>query len=149
MERVAAAAGGSAPFLREYLSFGRSPAKDVPRGTALLRKEQRHGVEAMTLTGRRRTVGEHVTEMTAAARTDLFHAHHSVAGVAHPPDVPLVERLEEARPAGTGVELGIRPEEWQTAKPAGVDPVFVVVQKHPTERGFGTVSEQDVPLVRC
>src|SRR5580693_4784145 len=86
--------------------------------------------------------------MTAAARADLFHARHSVARITHPPNVPLVERLEEARPPGTGIELGARSEERQPAKPTGVDAVFVVIQKHPAEGGFRTVSEQDVPLIR-
>lgn len=102
----------------------------------------------MTLTSRRRTVREHVSQMTGAPCADLFHARHSVARITHPPNVPLVERLEEARPPGTGIELGARPEERQPAKPACVDAVFVVIQKHPTEGGFGTVSEQDVPLIR-
>src|SRR5580700_2204947 len=86
--------------------------------------------------------------MTAAARADLFHARHSVARITHPPDVPLVERLEEARPPGTGIELGARSEERQPAKPACVDALFVVIQEQPTEGGFRTVSEQHVPLIR-
>src|SRR5580693_5650051 len=86
--------------------------------------------------------------MPAAARADLFHARHSVAGITNPPDVPLVERLEEARPPGAGIELGARSEERQPAKPACVDALFVVIQKQPTEGGFRTVSEQHVPLLR-
>jgi hypothetical protein len=102
----------------------------------------------MTLARWRRAVRKNVPEMAAAARTDLFHADHSVASVAHTPNVCLVVGLEEARPTRTGVEFRTRPEERQTTKTAGVDAILVVVEKHPTEGGLGAVLEQDVSLLR-
>ncbi len=59
----------------------------------------------MTLAGRRRAVLKNVPEMARAARTDIFHAEHSIASVAHPPNVCLVIGLEEAWPTRTGVEF--------------------------------------------
>jgi hypothetical protein len=70
----------------------------------------------MTLAGRRRALPENVPEMTPAACTDFFHADHSTASVAHPPNVCLVIGLEKAWPTRAGVEFGTRPEERQTAK---------------------------------
>lgn len=65
----------------------------------------------MTLTRRRRPVRKNVPEMAAAARTDLFHTDHSIAGVAHPPNVGFVIGLEKAGPSRAGVEFRTRPEE--------------------------------------
>ena len=102
----------------------------------------------MTLAGRRRAVRKNVPEMAPAACTDLFHADHSIASVAHPPNVCLVIGLEEAWPTRTGVEFRTRPEERQTTKAARVDAILVVVEKHTTEGGLGAVLEQDVVFLR-
>ena len=101
----------------------------------------------MTLTRRRRPVRENVPEMTAAARTDLFHTDHTVASVAHPSNVDFVIGLEEARPTSTGVEFRIRAEERQATKAARVDTILVVVEKHTAEGGLSAVLEQHVAFL--
>lgn len=101
----------------------------------------------MTLAGRRRAVRENMSEMTPAARTDLFHADHSIAGVAHPPNVGFVIGLEKAWPTRTGVEFRTRTEERQTTKMARVDTILVVIEKHATEGGLSAVLEQDVAFL--
>ena len=102
----------------------------------------------MTLAGRRRAVRKNVPEMAPAACTDFFHADHSIARVAHPPNVCLVIGLEEAWPTRTGVEFRTRPKERQTAEAARVHAILVVVEKHTTEGGLGAVLEQYVMLFR-
>ena len=101
----------------------------------------------MTLTRRRRTVRENVPEMAAAARTDLFHTDHSMAGVAHPPNVGFVIGLEKAGPTRTGVEFRTRPKERQATKAARVDTILVVVEKHTAEGGLSAVLEQHVAFL--
>jgi hypothetical protein len=59
----------------------------------------------MTLARRRRPVRKNVPEMAAAARTDLFHTNHSMAGVAYTPNVGCVIGLEKAGPTCTGIEF--------------------------------------------
>lgn len=50
----------------------------------------------MSLTRRRRPIRKTVPEMAAAARTDLFHTDHSIASVAHPPNVGFAIGLEKS-----------------------------------------------------
>ena len=102
----------------------------------------------MTLAGRRRAVRKNVSEVAPAACTDFFYADHSVASVAHPPNVCLVIGLEEAWPTRTGVEFRTRPKERQTTEAARVDAILVVVEKHPTEGSLCAVLEQHVVFLR-
>ncbi len=101
----------------------------------------------MTLSRRRRPVWKDVPEMATAAPTHLFHADHSIAGVAHLPNVRFVIRLEKAGPTRTGVEFRTRPEERQTTKAARVDAILVVVEKHAAKGGLSAVLEQHVAFL--
>src|SRR2546423_7091825 len=58
---------------------------------------QRHSIDAVSLTRRRRAVREDVTEMTAALRAVHFRARHAVAAVRRRGDGPRSGR-EEAGP---------------------------------------------------
>ena len=69
------------------------------------------GANAIAQSGGTRPVWKNVSQVAAAARAHLLDAHHSIARVAQPPDVCRVVRLEEARPAGAGIEFGTRPEQ--------------------------------------
>src|SRR5258708_1353852 len=102
----------------------------------------------MTLAGRRRAVRKNVSEVAPAACTDFFHANHSIAGVAHPPNVCLVIGFEEAWPTGTRVEFRTRPKESQTTEAARVDAILVVGEKPTKEGGLGAVLEQPVLFLR-
>ena len=102
----------------------------------------------MTLAGRQRAVRKNVSEVAPAACTNFFYADHSVAGVAHPPNVSLVIGLEEAWPTRTGVEFRTRPKERQTTEAARVDAILVVVEKHPTEGSLCAVLQQHVVFLR-
>src|ERR1700728_2732959 len=101
----------------------------------------------MALTCGRRPVRKNVPEMAATAPTHLFHADHSIAGVAHSPNVGFVIRLEETRPTRTGIEFRTRPEERQTTKAARVNTILVVVEKNTAEGGVRAVFEQHVALL--
>lgn len=101
----------------------------------------------MSLARRRRPVRKNVSEMATAAATDLFHADHSIAIVAHPPDVSLVIRFEKAGPTRAGIEFRARPKERQATEAAGVNTILVVVEKHTAEGGLGAVLEQHVAFL--
>src|SRR5580658_1248001 len=103
----------------------------------------------MTLAARRRSIRKHVTQMAAAARAHLFHADHSIAAVAHAPDMRFIVGREETRPTCARVELGARAKQRQAAKAARVDALLVVVEEHAAERRFGAVLEQHASLVRA
>src|SRR5580658_8382437 len=101
----------------------------------------------MTLAARRRSIRKHVTQMAAAARAHLFHADHSIAAVAHPPDMRFIVGREETRPTRARVELGARAKQRQAAKAAGVDALLVIVEEHAAERRFSAVLEQHASRV--
>src|SRR5262245_15612497 len=79
---------------------------------------QRSAIDAVAQAGRRRTVIEHMAEMTAAAAAMNLVAHHTEGVVGVGLNRPF-NGLVEARPAGAAVELGLRIEEWQVASGAG------------------------------
>src|SRR5439155_20443075 len=94
------------------------PAGLEPRG---------HPVHAVALTGALRSVREHVTQVTAAARAVHFRAAREETAVLARPH-GTGERLEEARPAGTAVELGVRGKQRLAAGRAaeGAGACFVI-----------------------
>src|SRR5579863_3239797 len=121
--------------------------QQVGQRLALFREGERHGVQAVTFAGRRRSVRKNMSEVAAAAGTHLLDTRHAVAAVAHPADVSLVVGAEEARPAGSGIELGARAKQRQAAEAAGVDTVLVIVEEHAAEGALRPVFEQHVPLL--
>lgn len=100
----------------------------------------------MPLPGWGRSVRKHVAEVTSAACTDLLHPEHSVAGVADPADMTLLEGPEKARPAGARIKFCAGLEKRQTAELAGVHAVLVVIEENTAEGSFGAMLEQHVPL---
>src|SRR5205085_8215701 len=86
---------------------------------------ERERVDAVALPGRVRPVREHVSEVRVARRAANLDAPHAVALVHLGLDRVLVHRLEEARPAGAGVELRIRAEELGAAGAAAEDAVLL------------------------
>src|SRR5260370_30560116 len=101
----------------------------------------------MPLAGGSWAIREYVPQVAAAARANLFDTHHPVACVPDALDVQLGERLEEARPAGAGIEFGIGPEQRQPAEPARVDAVLLVVEKDTAEGGLGAMFQEHAALV--
>ena len=84
---------------------------------------QRAAVDAVAQAGRVRAVVEDVAQVAAAALADDLGALHEEAVVGPGLDRLVVHRVEEARPAGAGVELGVRVEQLRAAALAAVDAV--------------------------
>src|SRR5439155_23550452 len=114
----------------------------------LLLEIQRGGVDAPALAGRLRTVVEHVPQVRAAAPAADLGPHHEEAAVLAELSVGQVHRLGEARPAGAGVELGVRPEELSATGSAVVGAVGVCVPVLPGEGSLRAVLPQHVELLR-
>src|SRR4051794_28562690 len=79
--------------------------------TGLRLQLERTGVDAVALTGRTRPVREHVAEVAAARGAGDLGAGHPVGRVDVGVDALEIHRLDEARPAGARVELGVGPEQ--------------------------------------
>src|SRR5450631_630268 len=108
---------------------------------------QRARVDAVALTGRGRPVPENMAEMpTAAAAADLGAAHEQAA-VRPQLDGLRDSRLVEARPAGTGFELGVRAEQLTPAARAAVGAVFIVMDVRTGERPLRAAPAQHAVLL--
>src|SRR5260221_5204489 len=108
------------------------------REVALPRLElQRGRIQAVAQPRRLRAIGEDVAQVGVAAAANDLGPHHEMAFIGHERDAVVVERLPETRPAGAGLELGLRVEQRLTAADAGVCACFVVVPVFAAEGPFG------------
>src|SRR3954452_24342707 len=96
---------------------GEGGAASSPAGLyadcALLRARvelERAGVHAKALPRGGGPGREEAAAMPAAAPAHHLGAHHAVPRIAHQLDVRVLGGLVEARPAGAGLELGVRAE---------------------------------------
>src|SRR5262249_19027763 len=105
------------------------------------------GVHAVAQAGGLGAVVEDVAEVSAAAGAEDLGALHAVGAVGVLVDVGGVKGLEEAGPAGAGVELGVALEERQAAEAADVDAVELVVGEVAAEGRLGALGEDDLGLV--
>ncbi len=138
----------------------RAPWIDRPRNRsgsqrdrlAVRDERQRHRVQAVAQPGRRWAIVEHVAEVgiaTHAADLDPAHAVADILDVLH---VVGIERLEERRPAGAGLELRVGLEQRQATQPARVDAGLLVIEEQPAERTLGPLVQDHVALLggeRC
>src|SRR5690349_7487745 len=85
------------------------------------------GVHAVTQTGRSRAVFKHVTKVRVAATADHGNPAHSETAIVETGNVLLSNRLPEAGPAGAGLELRFRIEQWSVAADAAIDAFAVLV----------------------
>src|SRR4051794_36875218 len=85
------------------------------RSFVLLDELERRRVHAVAQACRARAIIEDVAEMRGAAAAQHFVAHHAVARVALRLDVVFINGLVKTRPAGAGIELGVRAEQLQAA----------------------------------
>src|SRR2546422_4435395 len=122
----------------------RGPGPLPARGYEL----ERRRVQAVAQAGRRRAVGKHVTEVAVTPSAADLGTDHPGTRVADGSDVVGIERLEEAGPARTRLELRLRPEERQAAQPARVRARFFLVQQGAAEGPLGAVVQQDPTLLR-
>src|ERR1700722_4414900 len=76
--------------------------------TGLFRLQfQRRRIDAVTQTSGTGTVLEDGAEMAVALRAQYLGPHHAVADVAFLVDMAVHGRRREARPAASGIELGV------------------------------------------
>ena len=102
----------------------------------------------MPLARRQRPVHEDVTEVAIAPPALDLDAHHAVAAIRLGRDVFIGDRLEEARPARTRIELRVRCEQRQPAADARVDAGLLVVEQRPAKRPFSALGARDRKLPR-
>src|SRR5262245_41966727 len=113
----------------------------------LVGEGQRLGVDAVPQAGGRGAVVEDVAEVGVAAVAEDLGADHAVTAVLVRADVRVGHWPEEAGPARTRVELGVRREQRQPAADAGVDSPAFVVQQRSAEGPLGALAAGDLELL--
>lgn len=93
----------------------------------ILLQLQRRRINAVAQPGRRRAVGEDMTEMGAAVVAGDFRAQHAEAAVDVFVDQFFIVRRVKTRPAAAGIELGFGAEKRGAAADAAVGAVGVRV----------------------
>jgi hypothetical protein len=69
-----------------------------------------------------------------------------MANVAYLTDVLGIERLIETRPPSTRFKLGPRSEQRESAQPAAIDTVLLVVEQSAAKRRLGAVVQKNPPF---
>lgn len=114
----------------------------------LLKTElERVGVDTESQTGRLWPIVEYVSQVAIASSAKHFGANHSVASVHASPNVFLVYGLEEARPPGSRMKLGVGCEEIQIATRTGVGSRLIGIVEQPTEWRFRSLLAQNAKLL--
>lgn len=108
---------------------------------------QAHGVDAITQTGRRWTVGKHVSQMRITFGTDHFGADHAVTDIADFDHGTCANGLIKTRPAATGVEFSLRVEQGRIAADAVIDTIGFGAVVFARERSLGALEAAHVVLL--
>src|ERR1700733_3924095 len=108
---------------------------------------ERDAVHAVALSGWRRAVGKHMTQMSVASRAVHFRPHHPEVAVDRRGD-GLLERSAEARPAGAAFELRLGGKQRLPAAGARERSHAFFVVERACAGAFRAVLAQDVELVR-
>src|ERR1700760_3559184 len=135
-----------------FLSFSTSSPFRLLAGRGRLASRghlegQRGRVDAVAVPGRARAVTKDVAQVPATAAAADLGAAHEHAVVRTQLDRVVGSGLEEARPAGTGVELGVRLEQLVPAACALVGAVLLVPEQRAGERHLGVAVAQHVVLL--
>ena len=131
----------------DQFAFRSAPAELVGQPLSRWSEREAHRIDAITLPGRRRTVGEDMALVRPAPGAHDFRADHSVTVVADVFEVPLRERLGEAWPAGAALELRSALKKWQSAEPAREHSRALLLEENAAERRFGAMLEKNVLLL--
>src|SRR6478735_8414705 len=132
------------PFSLRRLALRRSAAELVGQALALCCKRQTDRIDAVALARRRGPIWKHVTLVATASRADDFRPDHAIAGIANRLEVPFRERLGEARPAGSTLELRAAVKERKAAQPAGEDARTLLIQEDTAKRRFRAMLQEDM-----
>ena len=136
----------AASELGRRFAFRRAAPELVWQGFSNWSEVEAHRVDAVALARRWRAVVEYVPLVGSAARAHDLGPDHAVTGVPNIFEVPFGERLGEARPAGSALELGSAVEQRQPAQPAGEHAWPFLVEEHAAKRRLGAMLEKDVLL---
>src|SRR5438270_8638549 len=142
-----AGARRSATLCLHRFAFGCAAAELVGQPLACRGEIEADRIDAIALAGGRRSVVEHVALMRPAPCADDFRPAHAVARIADVFEMPLGERLSEARPSGAALELGPAVEQREAAQAAGENAEPLLVEEDATKRRFGAMLEQNVPFL--
>src|SRR5881396_545886 len=107
------------------------------------------GIDAVAHSCRLRSVIEDVAEVGIAPAARQLGSLHDQAVVGPCLDVLPGDGLPEARPAGPGLELGVRREQVVAAADALVDPLLVVVPVPSREGSLRPLFAGDLELRGC
>src|SRR4051812_1977250 len=126
----------------------RNPEREPFRRASPLRRLelQRDAVHAVAIAGRRRPIGEDVSEMAAAVGAVGLDASHAVAAIGGRPDRAL-DRSIKTRPAGPALVLRFRREERLPAAGAAERSGALLLQQRTAATVLGAMFAQDVELV--
>ncbi len=105
-------------------------------------------VDAVALSGRRRTVFKQVAQVSTAFAANDFGAQHAVRSIFDKLYTLWLNDIEEAGPAAMAIELLIRSEEGLTASSALVASIFSVSPIGACAWIFGPLLTQNVILLR-
>src|ERR1051325_194213 len=117
-------------------------------GSLLLLKLQRGGVDAVTQAGRGGAVVKHMPEVRVRTAAHPLGRAHEQAVVPLRFDVVRPDRLPVTRPAGAGLELRVRTEQFLSAADAAIRARFVVVPILAREGALGTLLARHPVLFR-
>ena len=109
---------------------------------------RKHGIHAVPLAGRLRTIIKDVAQVRVAAAANDFGAGREPSAVSDLAHVVGRDRLEEARPAGAGFELRVGIKQLLAATDAAVHARFVVVPIGAGEGSLGPFFSSDFELLR-
>src|SRR5882724_8185573 len=135
--------------IRCFLACGFGSRVGQLRQFLLIREDERFGVDAISQASGGGPVIENMAEMAVAASAQNLRADHAVAAVCMRDNVLLGHKLEEAGPAGAGVELAMGGEQGQPTADTAVDPLALVVQERAAERSLSALATSNLKLFGC
>lgn len=103
-----------------------------------LLEAQTGGVDAVSQTGRTRSVWEHMTQVAMACGAKHLDTGHSMAAIDSLDDLALINGIIEARPTAPAVKLLATGEQKLTTALAHIFALLVVVIKLTRERSLRT-----------
>lgn len=107
---------------------------------------QRQRIDAIAKAGRRRTIGEHVSEVGVAYIAQYFDALHPIGGVQLVTDHIFPDGFGERRPASAGVKFQGRVEQLRSTAHTGINARLVRLAVFAAERRFRAMLSGDLKL---
>ena len=109
--------------------------------SAVLYKGHGNGVEAISVSRGRWSVGKNMPQMAVAPGTTNLGTDHAVAVVMMTAYMVWIDRLKEAGPTRTGVKFCIGPEQRQFAQTANIHAGQFLIGQIAAKRWFSSLIE--------